>query len=136
MKTGTMLAWALAMGVTATAYLCQPVSHSAPKKQQTVPLPSPGVIISPQGFFVTPCVGTRCAQGRLTIPRKSGYDYTGLRSALVKLRTRYAKNRALTVTGSSSTRWNTVAQTIAHARITRDGKPLFPVVFLALAGGL
>ncbi len=134
MKTITVGTWALVVGLI--VLLGQPAGNSAPGTKQVAPLPSPGIVIGPQGFVVTPCVSGRCTHGRLMIPRNGGgYDYAGLREALVKLRSRYAKPRGVTVSGSRTTRWNTLVQTMAHARITRDGKPLFPVVFLAVVGG-
>ncbi len=115
--------------------LClQPTGLAAPKGKAAAPLPAPRISVTAKGFMVKPCIAGQCRNGRLVIPKRGDYDFAALRLAMVRLRARYARLPGLTVTGSHSTGWNTMVQTIAHARTKADGKPLFPVVFLALGG--
>ena len=131
MRKRVALGWTAALAVLFAGWSGEQVA-AEPQRQI---VRSPKVIIIPQkGFSIRPCPvpGQGCQQGRQLIPKRGDYDYAGLRAALVKLRKRYQKLRAVTLVPSTKERMGVVTKTIAHIRKTADGKKLFPVVILAL----
>lgn len=131
MRKRVALGWAAALAVLFAGW---PGEQVAAEPQHPV-VRSPEVIIIPQkGFSIRPCPvpSQSCQQGQQLIPKRGDYDYAGLRAALVKLRKRYQRLRALTLIPSAKERMGVVIKTIAHIRKTKDGKKLFPVVILAL----
>ena len=100
-----------------------------------IKLQSPFVVIDPhKGFVMRPCISCKRKGRALIIPLKGkDFDYGALRTALLTLKTRYAKSRAIKVMGSHTLPWRVLAKTLGTIRATEHGAPLFPIIALAVS---
>ena len=98
----------------------------------------PTVVIEASGkLVIMPCAAeeAKCTKGAERIPaRGKTHDFAALRTSLTRLRSRYDKLVPLYLTPELGVPWGGVVAAYSAAARGADGKPLFPVIFFALAG--